>query len=175
MTRIRYRQAIVSFCANLTDPNASSVPIGVMLVAEDEKGPVAGGAVTISLKGDLDPLSRAVLSDVPKFLRQHLDDAVKSLPKQRPVGDVLVDLHHSLRNSLHVSEILDEREVEVGEEPADLTQKLVTIMVATLAPLREAAEPRPKSFFGLGGSTRKKRTAASLPESSLWPIAAHAQ
>lgn len=102
MTLIAYRYAVVSWCPDLTDPNGPSVPLALLMVGDAGDGYFAAivGAV---LKGNLDPITSAILRDVPGLVKRQLDDMIA---KDQPSPDDVVErLTKSLRGSLHVSKI----------------------------------------------------------------------
>lgn len=97
---LKYRYAVVSFCADLTDSTARSMPVAILMIAEsnDEVIAVATGAY----REHDDPLASAFLKDVPNLLRVHVEDALSEHP-DADAEAILCALQHSLRNSVHVS------------------------------------------------------------------------
>lgn len=113
--KLDYRLATISYCPDLTDPNAVSIPIAVLAVGKDD-GHWSAAAVGLDAKRlGLDPLSSAMLADVPHMIRRHVDAAMKRLDTQATTAAVLRAFHESLKTSIHVSEISDPRVVEVAE------------------------------------------------------------
>ena len=101
--KLNYQQATISFCMDLTSPNARSVPIADLLVGEAEGRQVAGVAVIVP--DQLDAISKAVLNDTHQLIRKYVDEAFQKRDPRAPLGDVLKRVYHSLRNTMHVSTI----------------------------------------------------------------------
>jgi hypothetical protein len=124
--KLRYGYAIVSFCPDLTHATTPSVPLAGLILGETEEGEIAIIA-NLQIAPDAfddDPISAAVLSDLPKLLREHVDEAFTEAPELRSVDGVLRRLHNALRNSLHVSTISKPMEMEIED-----TMKVPTILV----------------------------------------------
>jgi len=179
--KLRYRTAIIGFCPDLTDPNASSIPVASLLVGEGEGEGERLGAAVVVLPPDkhlpLDELSRAMLADVPALLRRHVDEAMNTLPADAPLENILHSLHDGLRNSLQVLAISEETTLEVNAttSPRGIYEP---VLERGLAVLREALEaigvelipwPEPESASHRR-SVPATRTVRRLPETSVWPL-----
>ncbi len=163
--KVTYHEAIISFCFDLTDPKARSIPVACLLVGESVEGTrfAASAVVLPGSSLDLDPLSREILADVPQLLKQHVGAVISDLPADAPLEQILRSLHHILRNSLHVAATRPACEIEVA---ADAWQpRMVGIAVQSL---RDA----------LGQLTRQLPASAEreLPQhagtelTSTWPL-----
>ncbi len=153
--KLRSQHAIVSFCTDLTSATAKSRPVAILTVGEFQGGDLDdslfAAAVSCEL-ADLDPISRRFLSDVPRVLKDHMQ-ALGDLAPSASLESVLHNLHDSLRNSLHVSKILDLSERDLGEEvqPEDVFQELFKLSVGALneelcAGGYEPVKPRAPAF-----------------------------
>lgn len=167
--KLAYQMATISYCPDLTDPNALSVPISVLALARED-GRWSAVAVGLDAKQlGLDPLSSSLLADVPHLIRRHVESAMKGLaPDVAPAG-VLRAFHESLKTSIHVSHIGEAQTLElsdprkIGEALSEqalvvLQQSLTTLalMAATRAatatwqprvPPQELIEPAPEQLF----------------------------
>lgn len=115
---LSYQLASISYCPDLTDPDAVSLPIAVLAVgkATDSEGLWSAAIVGIDAKRlGIDPLSTAMLADVPHMIRRHVDAAMKTLAPEATPEMVLKTFHESLKTSIHVSAISDRKEVEVKD------------------------------------------------------------
>ena len=101
--KLGYQQATISFCMDLTSPDAPSLPVANLLVGEAEGRLVASVAVIVP--DQLDPISKAVLNDTHQLIRKYVDEAFQKRDPAAPLGDVLKRVYHSLRNTMHVSMI----------------------------------------------------------------------
>lgn len=110
MKKMTYRGAILSFCEDLTDPDARSLPVGVLLIG-DLDGSRFGAAIVLQPKVDNIFVSEH-LSDALAIVKEHITDVMKEKP-EAAAEDVLHELYLRLRNSLFVSSIGDEQQVEV--------------------------------------------------------------
>lgn len=95
---LEYQQAIVSLSLDLTNPDAASRPVAVMLVGKADGWPVAAIACR-RIHGTHDPVTNEILGDIPALLLRHLD---RAFHPGAELPEVLHKLHMSLRNSLHV-------------------------------------------------------------------------
>ncbi len=145
--KLSYQLATISYCPDLTDPNAVSIPIAVLAVgkASNDAGLWSAGIVGVDAKRmGIDPLSSAMLADVPHMIRRHVDGAMQRLRADATPDAVLREFHESLKTSVHVSAIGAVHEVDVAE-PRRLAQVLIEISLSTLeAALKKlgAALPR---------------------------------
>lgn len=168
--KLDYRLATISYCPDLTDPNAVSIPIAVLAVGKDD-GSWSAAAVGLDAKRlGLDPLSSAMLADVPHMIRRHLDAAMKQLDTNATTAAVLRAFHESLKTSIHVSEISDPREVEVLDPrriAVALFEKSLVVLERALVRLAEQVGAH------LGKATWAPRVAPErlmepAPEQLFW-------
>jgi hypothetical protein len=99
---------------DLTDPNARSLPIAIQLIGTvgDE---FLAGAMGKTFYGGIDPIADALLGDLPRVLRQHVDECVEG--ELTTPDQVLRSLAHSMRTTLHVSKISEVTEVKLATAP----------------------------------------------------------
>ncbi len=168
--KLSYQLATISYCPDLTDPNAVSVPIAVLAVGKssDDEGFWTAGIVGIDAKRmGIDPLSSAMLADVPHMIRRHVDGAMRRLHLDATPDAVLREFHESLKTSIHVSEIGAVHEVEVAE-PRQLAQVLIDPSLATL----EAAFKRLREALPRRGQwtpqVSPERLMSPAPEQMYW-------
>ena len=144
--KLRYKQAIIGFCPDLTDSEAESMSMAVLVVG-DVDGDRYAAAAGISLPPGIpmDAITREILSDVPHLLRRHVDQTLASQP-EASLDQVLRGLHHSLRNSLVVQRIDPERRLALptGEESA-VYRRLLQASLAALAPAGKLRPRRPST------------------------------
>ena len=112
--KLTYSCAIVSFCPDLTSPAVPSLPVGVLLVGQVGEHGLASVLVPNLIGPRLDDITREVLMSVPDLLRLHVDEVLAE-DVSLPAAQILRRLHEKLRNTLFVSEILDEKSTEVDE------------------------------------------------------------
>ena len=74
--KLSYRLATISYCPDLADPGATSIPIAVLAVGKSDEHWTAAAVNLDAKRLGLDPLSSALLGDVPHFLRRHVDTAM---------------------------------------------------------------------------------------------------
>jgi hypothetical protein len=125
--KLTYRNAILSFCADLTDPDAKSLPIGTLLIGEVEESRLAA-AVVFQPTG-ADPFATEHLSDALAIIKEHINRVLEDKP-DAPSLDILQALYSALRNSLFVSAIGDEKTVELKAEMVELCGHEVTQLAA---------------------------------------------
>lgn len=111
--QLTYQQATIGFASDLTSPNSEIIPLANLLVGEADGRHVAG--VALLIPDHLDPLSKAVLSDTHQLVRQYVDEAFRQRSPAASLGDVLARVYHSLRNSMHVSEIRKPAITEIAD------------------------------------------------------------
>lgn len=156
--KLTYKQAVVSLCLDLTNSEASSTPVAVLLVARTGRARIAAFASRHFKDVEHDPITREILADVPHLLERHLNSA---FARGADLGSVLQQLHEALRNSLHVSEILPaypiERDVRRAE---DFFPDLVKVVGKTIARL-EGVPVRVRS--GSRPAARRRPAPVALP------------
>ena len=130
--KVTYHKAIISFCPDLTSPDALSLPLACLLVGEDGDGKrFAASAVLVPGSSlALDPLSRDLLSDVPHLLKRHVGAVLNHLPRDAALEQILLSLHDALRNSLHVAGIASPSEIDVAAD--ELQPRLIGIALREL-------------------------------------------
>lgn len=173
MSKLKYGYAVVSFCPDLTSATALSIPLAGLLIGEVGDEQLAAVA-HLDLPPELfkdDPFAAAVLNDLPKLLRDHVDEAFAQ-HRDGPLdsGILLRELQQSLRNTLHVSEIspVTERELEADammEVPKllveELTKRLTDVLRRSARDVSNRRASRPAVV------TAAPR-ASELPEFQMW-------
>lgn len=165
---LNYRYAIVSFCSDLIDPNASSLPVALLMIATSGEDMMAA-ATGWYPQDSGDPISSALLKDMPRFLKAHVDELVNETPDVDSES-ILCALQHSLRNSVHVSAVSPSMTEHVdAEAPENLTATVTQKAVALFfKEMRNAGlYLQPKTALG-GKATR--RDIPPVPPFSLWPL-----
>lgn len=121
--RVRYQYATIGWCSDLTDPNATSLPVAILFVgsAGDQNFAAVIGTNVVGV--DLDPISKRVLADATDVVRRHVDNVFAVGTPESP-EELLFSLRASLRSTLHVAEISDAREVDV---PVGLNEGMWTV------------------------------------------------
>ena len=115
---VSYRYAVVSWCPDLTDPDALAVPAALVLVSRDDAGLDLAVACGAQFDGTGDSLSDAFLRDISVVIRNHMD---------RLSAPTLEQLAASLRGTLHVSRIAPQASVEVHDE-VDLVREALRLL-----------------------------------------------
>lgn len=159
--KLNYQQAVVSLCFDLTNPEAVSTPVAVLLVAKTGRARIAAFASRHLEDSDHDPLTREILADVPHLLERHLNAAFS---QGADLGAVLQKLHEALRNSLHVSEILPA--VTVARDvrrPEEFFPEVVRVVGKTIARL-EGVPVRART--GAGPSIKRLALPGARPITS---------
>lgn len=116
--KIQY--GVISFCPDLTDPHAKSVDVAAVGTVRDHEAAQRGDSqktfiVSISDIDEIpviakDPIALGFIRDLPNFLTKQVKRGVETVGPDELLGWV----HHSLRNSLYLSEVhsLDHLEKE---------------------------------------------------------------
>lgn len=179
--RVIHQSATISFCPDLTDPEATSIPVATLLVgAADGLRFAAVSAFVPASAAGLDPISAHVLLDVPTLLKEHVDAVLESLPEEAPIEEILVKLHRRLRNSLHVAKISEpvQAELPVGgttnAEAADqVAGRLLEIAVDQMHDAAQQSRPRAsgpsRPATSMGANLR-----GGMPSRAVWPLHPHA-
>lgn len=159
MTTVHYELATLSFSVDLTAPDASCVPIGVLVLVDLGEARLAVFVgVQPQEQGPLDPITFELLKDVPALVQEHLDQVMRGLPSDVDMRKILTALHTRLRNSIYVSDIQSEKSLDIPDElvaglratddarfeaRGELEQRVVGLALRALAHgLREVATPR---------------------------------
>ncbi len=111
-----------------------SLPIAVLAVGKASNAERFWSAAIVGIDAKrlgIDPLSTAMLADVPHMIRRHVDAAMKKLAADATPDMVLRAFHESLKTSIHVSAISERREVEV-RDARGLATALIDPSFATL-------------------------------------------
>ena len=124
--KLVYWTTVLSFCANLTDPFSSSIPIAALSVGEFEEDRMA---VLVEFpwnfeEMELHKLTQEILSSAGESIRSQVDRLMEIQPNL-PMEDFVGELHHGFRNSLHISHIRESQEFELQEDLADWQKQLV--------------------------------------------------
>ncbi|MDP1824351.1 MAG: hypothetical protein Q8L48_13940 [Archangium sp.] len=115
--KLNFRVVTLSFCPDMVDPNAVSIPIAVLVVGKSDTGTWTALAMGVDVKKlGIDPLLGAMLSDVPNLVRAHFDAAMKRVKSADATPEaVLREFHEVLRTNIHVSSLSDEQHLEVAD------------------------------------------------------------
>ena len=177
--KLRYRTAIIGFCPDLTDPDASSIPVASLLVGDAANDRLGAAVVVIPPDGELklDELSRAMLADVPALLRRHVDDVMAALPADAPSESILYSLHDGLRNSLQVLEIGDEKTLDLEESkfPQAIYDLGINVLRKALAAIGVELIPFPGPAptvraQPIAKNAGARRTVRAVPQTTVWPL-----
>jgi hypothetical protein len=149
--KLNYRVVTLSFCPDLVDPNAMSVPFAALVVGKQDTGEWTAFAMGVDVrKLGIDPLLAAMLSDVPNLIRSHFDSAMKRAAQKADLTPeaVLHEFHDVLRTNIHVSSLSEEQTLKA--EPMKLSHRLLDVAVQALTeqlkkqvPSARLPEPRP--------------------------------
>lgn len=104
--RVKPEFAVISFCRDLTDPDAGSEPVALIGIYHGLDG---SSACFVATRSDLaedgemapDVFTREFLDDLPDFLMRQVSEGLAEAGEERLISWI----HDNLRNSLHVSEI----------------------------------------------------------------------
>lgn len=117
--KLRHQIATLSYCPDLTDPDATSYPVAVFLIGEMSSPGVPNVrlcALISSIGVDVpDPLVRHLLHNAHPSLTSHIDDLLAQAPPQESIEQLMQRFHDSFRNSLHVSQITPLVEVSIPD------------------------------------------------------------
>jgi hypothetical protein len=142
---------VLSFCADLTDPSAESVPLGIVGagVAGNRdrfwffviKNPPWDHPVIQS-----DPLAKSVLAGLPELLKRQVREGASRVETRKFSSW----LHDQFRNSLHVSDV--KREVfqaRSGDPQKEVMNHCIGVYRDTVQPARRNRwqEPMPEVTF----------------------------
>jgi hypothetical protein len=112
--KLQCRYAVVSYCADLTSPKATTLPVAAVMLCEGEQGVRVAGAVAANEFPDVDPITRAFLGNIHQVLKEYVDQAFAKHPEGSS-EELLHSLHDSLRNSLHVSKLAQTDDLTIDE------------------------------------------------------------
>lgn len=147
--KIRRRYLVISFCPELTNPQATSFPVAVVGVGEASKLVFLFCGVNLNPLQDVierskDQFSEQILMDLPQFLEKELSEGLK----QEGPSNLGNWLHNRLRNSLQVSFVSRPSESEI-EPTALLTwfQRAFRQRTTDASKRKSAAPPLPDIRF----------------------------
>ena len=143
---------VVSFCPDLTDPAAPTVPVAVIgLLGEKSHANGEGnGKIFMIARADAedllpiedDPLARAILNDLPDFLGEQVREGLRIAG----ASGLISWIEHSLRNSLHISNIQCSN-VDMAVDPTFGTRLRRPRRIKSLVSLPQNSKNWDVSFF----------------------------
>lgn len=142
--KLRFKYAIVSFCLDLTDPDAFSIPVATLVVGRAGNhgiAALASASDVLAKKFEAqDPFAARILSGLTTAMKDHVDSTFFE-EHAVDMDAVLQKLQRSLRNSIFVSRISEEihREIE-DNETATAGEAVQEAMGAMLSALKSCAE-----------------------------------
>lgn len=100
---LRYRTATISFCLDLTDPEAKTVPVAVFLAGEAGDIRIAALATRLNhpLRPQLDPLAQEVIDILPRVLQAQVDEIFSA--NHVSIDGLFEALCDSFRNTLFIN------------------------------------------------------------------------
>lgn len=162
--KLAFSRALVGFCTDLTEPNAPTLPVAVVFVGDFDGGRVAAVA-SRSLEGlALDPISRAMLKDVPAVLKRHVEQVLDTLPQDVGGEEILYSLHNALRNSLHVTDVLEPR-VEEIEDESKLSHFVLDIVAKDI--VESLNKSRERAVSKVRATSQPPRRQV-VPDTAIW-------
>lgn len=104
--KLRYHIATLSFCPDLLDPEAASIPVGILLLAEAAGQGVALLAVdkNLPLSEALPPVVREIVGQFPQLVQAQLESILQS-DAGANIDTIMEVFEDSLRNSFYVSDL----------------------------------------------------------------------
>jgi len=175
--KVAHQSASISFCMDLTDPEAVSIPIAHLLVAsaEQDRFAVIAALTPKNPKATFDPITADVLSDATTLIRDHVDRVLAGLAPGASLELILTGLHSTLRNSLHVANIGDVEVAEVGA-PAGQLEAEEAIMDELTRMAVERMHQEVKAFIASAPPPPKTNVRAApkfterVPSRLAWPL-----
>lgn len=164
---LKYAEAVIRYCPNLTDPDAYSLPVATLVIAETATGyhGATAGWPSSEIAG-INPMSASMLSDLPDLLKRHTREAFESSQSDVNLDYVLIELQHGLRNSLHVEEMELTRTVDIGntDDPGEwLLNRVVNLLHE-----KTQAETRPDIPPLRGRRPRRAPEIRVTPGRTFW-------
>lgn len=161
-----YQQAAIGICRDLTDPDAQSIPIAILLVGDLPAGGRVAVIVGTHPRGFMDdPLSRAVLSDIPNLLRRHVETAWDDLRHAGSLPALFESLRDGLRNTLHVQRILPIQQVDLPGS---------THLLVDTSEITKIANDELRKAIGTARETNPSRDGRpplnDVPATVVWPL-----
>jgi len=171
--KLEYRYAVIGWCPDLTDPSATAVPAGIVLVGTLDGTTHLAATLGGVISGELDPVSAAILRDVPDMIRRHVDDLLEQKPAPLP-HEVLESLHHSLRNSLSVLSMPGAQTKDIPG-PGSVNSSVVAILEDVfdkdvLRPILRLQPPQPASALRHAPVTSTGSLASPLHPCQVWEL-----
>ena len=143
--RVPYSYAVVSYCPDLMDRAAKSVPLGVVGIATVASDSLLCMVMRRSRRGwrelSGDSLAHQALEDLPQCVEKL---AVEGLRKAGP-SKVIEWLGRRLTQSIHVSDVRENAGALSVEDPSTLTPRLVVEFGRIYRRLWSPARPRRRS------------------------------
>lgn len=135
---MKIQYAVLSFCKDLTDPKATSFPVGIFgLSAKKNSG--FWFYVCADRPGDRTPSadewSKAILNNLPSLLHDQIAEGLKTVAPD----NFLHWLHDRFRNSLHVSNI-EAKDVDVDEK--NVSSQLTRLYLQVVSSASESGKRR---------------------------------
>lgn len=139
VTEVRYGQAVLSWCQELTDPNGTSEAVAVLLVAETQHQRVAI-IVTRGVTGRKNSslVTRTLLRLVPESLQAILQRTAR-IAIRPSVDQCLRDVHRAMHGSLWVSDLTSVEEDSLSG--SDLNFQLLERAKHTLREATKSSRP----------------------------------
>lgn len=130
---MEYRLAQISFCPDLTDPRAVSMPAAVFVASSTGKIVVSAIAMAEPLPyyDQLTPLAKVFLDKLLKVITTQIDDVCDRLNPEATLDDLMTAFCSSLRNSLHVSRLDVGTPIDLPGGATDETVGSETCRIAT--------------------------------------------
>ena len=102
---LRYRTATISFCLDLTDPRAATIPVAVFLAGEADDIRIAALATRLNhpLRTRLDGLAQEVIDMLPRVLQEQVDEIFSA--NHASIDGLFEALCDSFRNSLYMGDV----------------------------------------------------------------------
>lgn len=145
MIEITQQAAIVSFCLDMQDPNAKSVPIGVVLAADLSDGRSFAAVVALqqpSFDGiRLSAVSSILLKSLSPSIQKIVNSAWERVEGSETVPSVMEALVVALRTSVHVARVVEPLRQTVGGSDRALEEALIDSAIDILEQEREGAKP----------------------------------
>ena len=160
---LNYRYAVVSFCPDLTAQVSPSLPVALLMIALSGEEMIAAATGWYPQDNE-DPISSALLKDMPRFLKAHVNE-VCSGQKEIDSEALFCALQHSLRNSVHVSAVSTSMVEHIeAETPEGLASTVTSKAIALFY-----KEMRAAGLYLVNPMTVAK-TIPPLPPLTMWQL-----
>lgn len=171
--QLHYYTATISHCLDLTDPDAVSIPVAVVLVGETGEYQTAAMVCLTPKLLELKGISSEVLRDLPQLIRRHIDRVMTTLDDGADLKVIAHSLHDALRNSLHVSAVQEQPSVTL---PASQEEQIPVVVKVALKALRDELR-NTKNLLAGAKQTKRPRppeVPADAPthlfQTTSWPL-----